>query len=203
MNTELPGIEIAQKTGDEPFHDDRKNLPQTLLDYWRWSGSDLVSNAQRGILAEFLVGSALQMTDQVHREWDAYDVRTPSGLTVEVKNSAYIQSWSQTDCSTIQFDIAPKQSWDAQEDKIDSVSRRSADVYVFSLLAHRDQNSIDPRNVNQWKFYVLATNVTDERCGEQKTIRLNPLKALQPEEPRYASLRETVERVGSRPSRVE
>ena len=203
MNTELPGIEIAPKTGDEPFHADRNKLPQTLLDYWRWSGSDLVSNAQRGILTEFLVGSALQMTDQVHREWDAYDVRTPSGLTVEVKNSAYIQSWSQTDYSTISFDIAPKQSWDAKEDTIDSVSRRSADVYVFSLLAHRDQNSIDPLNVNQWKFYVLATSVIDERCGEQKTIRLNPLKALKPEEPRYASLRETVERVGRRPSSVE
>ena len=65
MNTELPRIEMVTKTGDEPFHTDRKNLPQTLLDYWRWSGSDLVSNAQRGILAEFLVGSALQMTDSV------------------------------------------------------------------------------------------------------------------------------------------
>ena len=203
MNTELPRIEMATKTGNEPFHADRDNLPQTLLDYWRWSGSDLVSNAQRGILAEFLVGSALQMTDQVHREWDAYDVRTPSGLTVEVKNSAYIQSWSQTDYSTISFDIAPKQSWDAKEDTIDSVSRRSADVYVFSLLAHRDQNSIDPLNVSQWEFYVLATSVLDERCGEQKTIHLRPLKALEPEQPSYATLRETVERVGRRPSSVE
>ena len=203
MNTKLPGIEIAPKTGDEPFHDDRNNLPQTLLDYWRWSGSDLVSNAQRGILAEFLVGSALQMTDRVRREWDAYDVRTPSGLTVEVKNSAYIQSWSQTDYSPIQFDIAPKKSWDAKENKSDSVSSRSADVYVFSLLAHRDQDSIDPLNVSQWEFYVLATSVLDERCGEQKTIHLRPLKALEPEQPSYATLRETVERVGRRPSSVE
>ena len=203
MNAELPRVEMAPKTGNEPFHADRDNLPQTLLDYWRWSGSDLVSNAQRGILAEFLVGSALQMTDRVRREWDAYDVRTPSGLTVEVKNSAYIQSWSQTDYSTISFDIAPKQSWDAKEDTIDSVSRRSAAVYVFSLLAHRDQNSIDPLNVNQWEFYVLATSVLDERCGEQKTIRLAPLKALEPEQPCYATLCETVERVGRRPSSVE
>ena len=203
MNTELPRIEMATKMGNEPFHTDRDNLPQTLLDYWRWSGSDLVSNAQRGILAEFLVGSALQMTDRVRREWDAYDVRTPSGLTVEVKNSAYIQSWSQTDYSPIQFDIAPKKSWDAKENKTDAVSRRSADVYVFSLLAHRDQNSIDPLNVSQWEFYVLATSVLDERCGEQKTIRLAPLKALEPEQPSYATLCETVERVGRRPSSVE
>ena len=203
MNTELPRIEMATKTGNEPFHADRDNLPQTLLDYWRWSGSDLVSNAQRGILAEFLVGSALQMTDRVRREWDAYDVQTPSGLTVEVKNSAYIQSWSQTDYSTITFDIGPKKSWDAKENKSDSVSRRSADVYVFSLLAHRDQNSIDPLNVSQWEFYVLATSVLDERCGEQKTIQLGPLKALKPEQPTYETLRETVERIGGRPNSVE
>ena len=203
MNTELPRIETVTKTGDEPFHADRENLPQTLLDYWRWSGSDLVSNAQRGILAEFLVGSALQMTDRVRLEWDAYDIRTPSGLKVEVKNSAYIQSWSQTDYSTITFDIAPKKSWDAKEDKSDSVSKRSADVYVFCLLAHRDQNSIDPLNVSQWEFYVLATSVLDERCGEQKTIRLAPLRTLEPEQPSYATLRETVERVGRRPSSVD
>jgi len=203
MSTGLPRIEMATKTGNEPFHTDGDNLPQTLLDYWRWSGSDLVSNAQRGILAEFLVGSALQMTDRVRREWDAHDIQTPSGLTVEVKNSAYIQSWSQTDYSPIQFDIAPKKSWDVKENKSDSVSRRSADVYVFSLLAHRDQNSIDPLNVSQWEFYVLAVSVLDERCGEQKTIRLAPLKALEPEQPSYATLRETVERVGRRPSGVE
>ncbi|HJN44597.1 MAG TPA: hypothetical protein QF572_10505 [Vicinamibacterales bacterium] len=256
MNTELPRIEMVTKTGDEPFHADRENLPQTLLDYWRWSGSDLVSNAQRGILAEFLVGSALQMTDRVRLERDAYDIRTPSGLKVEVKNSAYIQSWSQTDYSTITFDIAPKKSWDAKEDKSDSVSKRSADVYVFCPLAHRDQNSIDPLNVSQWEFYVAATSVLDERCGEQKTIRLaargetprctengdapgqqgaprantglystekqrswpgcsavrmqrgfhhgllGPLRTLEPEQPSYATLRETVERVGRRPSGV-
>ena len=203
MNAELPRIETATKTGNEPFHADRDNLPQTLLDYWRWAGSDLVSNAQRGILGEFLVGSALKMTDRVRREWDAYDVRTPSGLTVEVKTSAYIQSWAQTDYSRIQFGIAPHKSWDAKENTFDSVSRRSADVYVFSLLAHRDQNSIDPLNVNHWEFYVLATSALDELCGEQMTIRLGPLKALKPEQPTYETLRETVERIGGRPNSVE
>jgi hypothetical protein len=197
MNTELPRIEAVTKTGDERFHVDRENLPLTLLEFWRWSGSDLLSNAQRGVLAEFLVGSALQMTDSVRLEWDAYDIQTPSGLKVEVKNSSYIQSWSQPAYSTIVFDIAPKKSWDARENKADAVSQRSADVYVFCLLAHRDQNSIDPLNVSQWEFYVLATSVLDKHCGEQKTIRLAPLKALGPEQPSYASLRETVERVGS------
>ena len=98
MNTKLPALEMNTKTGDEPFQEggkdllDGKDLPLTLLSYWRWSGSDLVSNAQRGILAEYLVGSALEMTESVRLEWDAYDIQTPSGLKVEVKTSAYIQS---------------------------------------------------------------------------------------------------------------
>jgi hypothetical protein len=196
MNTELPKLEAVTKTGDEHFHADRKSLPLTLLDFWRWSGSDLLGNRQRGILAEYLVGSALRMTDSVRLEWDAYDIRTPSDLKVEVKNSAYIQSWAQTAYSAIKFDIAPKTSWDAKENTFDTVSRRSADVYVFCVLAHKDQNSIDPLNVSQWKFYVLATHVLDKYCKEQKSITLTPLKALKPEEPSYAALPETVERIG-------
>ena len=90
MNTKLPTLEVNTKTGDEPFHVGGKALPLTLLNYWRWSGSDLVSNAQRGILAEYLVGSALKMTESVRLEWDAFDIRTPSGLKGEVKTSAYI-----------------------------------------------------------------------------------------------------------------
>ena len=90
-----------------------------------------------------------------------------------------------------------------KDNTFDSVNRRSADVYVFSLLANRSQNSIDPLNVNHWEFYVLATSVLDERCGEQKTIQLGPLKALKPEQPTYETLRETVERIGGRPNSVE
>jgi hypothetical protein len=45
MNSKLPTLEVNTKMGDEPFHVDGKDLPLTLLDYWRWSGSDLVSNA--------------------------------------------------------------------------------------------------------------------------------------------------------------
>ena len=208
MNTKLPALEMNTKTGDEPFQEggkdllDGKDLPLTLLHYWRWSGSDLVSNAQRGILAEYLVGSALEITESVRLEWDAYDIQTPSGLKVEVKSSAYIQSWAQTDYSAISFDIAPKTSWDARDNTFDDHSRRSADVYVFCLLAHKDQETINPLNVDQWEFYVLATSKLDEHSPTQKSIRLAPLKELGPEQPSYATLSETVERVGKRQNDV-
>ena len=47
------------KTGNEPLTIQGEALNSTLLDFWRWSVSDLVSNATRGIFAEFLVAKAL------------------------------------------------------------------------------------------------------------------------------------------------
>ena len=75
-------------------------------------------------------------------------------------------------------------------------------MYVFCLLAHKDQETIDPLNVDQWEFYVLATSKLDEHCPKQKSIRLGSLKALAPEQPSYATLSETVERVGKYPNDV-
>jgi hypothetical protein len=66
----------------------------TLLDFWQWAYSDLLSNTNRGRLAEFIVARALSLglTD-VRIEWDAVDLVTPTGVKVEVKSAAYLQSW--------------------------------------------------------------------------------------------------------------
>ena len=98
MNSfELPHITQTLKTGNELFHWKGQSLDISLLDFWRWSVSDLVSNATRGRLAEFIVATALNVPfDQVRDEWGAYDLLTPEGIKVEVKSAAYIQSWYQS-----------------------------------------------------------------------------------------------------------
>ena len=65
---------MTLKTGQEPFHAAGRVLNRKLLDYWRWAGSDLLSNTSRGILAEFLVESALGMNEEVRTEWGLYDL---------------------------------------------------------------------------------------------------------------------------------
>ena len=55
---------------------------------------------------------------------------------------------------------------------------RSADVYVFALLTHRDQGSIDPLDLGQWEFYVLPRTVLDQRQRSQHSITLPSLKNL-------------------------
>ena len=48
----------ARKTGAEPFTAGETPLGFAVLDFWQWSNSNLVGNALRGHIAEFLVARA-------------------------------------------------------------------------------------------------------------------------------------------------
>jgi hypothetical protein len=76
---ELRRIVACRLTGDESFIGAGDAESFSVLDYWRWSNSDLVSNASRGILSEYIIGKALGCDLQVRDEWAAYDLLTPSG----------------------------------------------------------------------------------------------------------------------------
>ena len=175
------GQSKTRKAGDEAFSFRSKNVEFTVLDYWRWANSDLLDNTARGVLAEFLVAHALERTIEPRREWGAFDVRTESGIKVEVKSAAYAQSWPQEFPSKITFNIAPRtDAWDPDTNEWESFEQpaRTADVYVFCLLGQPDDPDPDPMDLDQWEFYVLATATLDRERPHQQTIALNPLKAL-------------------------
>lgn len=92
MNKLLPRTKPKPRSGCEPIHAEGEPQGLTLQDYRRWSGSDLVSNVGRGVLAEFLVANALGQTKEPREEWGSFDVEVPGCGTVEVKSAAYIQS---------------------------------------------------------------------------------------------------------------
>ena len=169
------------KTGKEAFREQSKSADFTILDYWRWAYSDLLDNAARGVVAEFLVGHALKQTIKPRLEWGAFDFQTKSELKVEVKSAAYAQSWPQKKPSAIKFDIAPRSEvWNPETDKNACFNPpcRVADVYVFCLLGGPDDKDPDPIDLDKWEFYVLATMTLNEECQSQKNIALNPLKSL-------------------------
>jgi len=86
---------MAEKliTGSEEFNNGGLKLPASLLDFWKWSSSDLLSNALRGVLTEFIVAMALGISiDKPREEWAAYDLVTNDGIKVEVKSAVYVQS---------------------------------------------------------------------------------------------------------------
>lgn len=189
----LDRLPVTLKSGDEPLHAKGNLTGLSLLDFWRWSTSDLVSNATRGVLTEFIVATALGISiEQPREEWAAWDLTTPEGIKVEVKSAAYVQSWRQSRLSTITFNTPKTLAWDAETNRHDAEPRRQADVYVLALLSHRDKETISPLDLSQWEFFVLPTSVLDARKRSQHSITLPSLLELHGPSLSFAEIREAV-----------
>lgn len=187
----LVRIIAEPKTGRERFSAGDQTLDFELSDFWRWSMSDLISNATRGRLAEFIVAKALSIsTDTVRDEWGAYDLKTSEGIKVEVKSAAYIQSWHQSKLSAISFRTPKTLAWDPETNRQDREAKRQADVYVFAVLHQKEKP--DPLNVHHWQFYVLATAALDARTRSQHSITLRTLELLSGGCTQYEELRSAV-----------
>jgi hypothetical protein len=180
INIDLSNCYIPKpKSGKERLLYQGKSLSFTLLDFWKWSTSDLLSNATRGVLAEFIVACALDIDINKPRgEWAAYDLITKDGIKIEVKSSSYLQSWSQKNYSTISCSIKKAFQWDSKKGMDTTKKQRAADVYVFCLLKHKDKDTVDPLDLSQWKFYVVSTEQLNNYKRSQHSITLPSLKKL-------------------------
>ncbi len=183
---------LKVKLGDEVFISNGRATDHRLVDFWRWSVSDLVSNATRGRLAEFIVATALGV-DMTHarEEWHPFDLLTDNGVRVEVKSASFVQSWNQKKLSRISFSIKPTRYWNSDTNKQSKRPRLNADVYVFCLLKHRDKATIDPLQLDQWEFYVLSRAEIKDYKRSQHSIILKSLSNLTGAI-RYDSLKEAV-----------
>lgn len=154
------------KNGTESLVDGENTTPFVLSDFWRWGSSDLLSNATRGKLSEFIVATATHFDfNNIRKDWDEYDIHTTNGIKIEVKSSAYIQSWEQKKFSQIIFSIK----------KNSDVGRRCSDVYVFCVLKHQDRETINPLELSQWEFVVVPTRHIDNYKRSNTHITLNSL----------------------------
>lgn len=191
----FPALQAARKNGDETFSLSGNPLDLRLSAFWQWSASDLVSNATRGVLAEFLVASALGLAGGVRAEWDAFDILLADGTRIEVKSAAYLQSWAHAKLSNISFSIRPTLAWNSQTNQLSSELRRQADIYVFCLLTHQEKNTLDPMKLEQWEFYLLHSARLDEHFPTQKTIGLSSLLKLEPIAAKFEDLAESIHRL--------
>lgn len=177
----LPEIIPLLKTGHEFFSIQQKKLNFMLCDFWAWNQSNLIENRTRGILAEFIIKQALNIKNETRTEWDQYDLITEKKIKIEVKSASYIQGWEQSQYSKITFGISKKLGENGNY-------KRWSDYYIFCLLYEKNQERINPLELNQWKFFVLKTKVLDKELGNQKTIGLKSLLKLNPIECSYADL---------------
>ena len=193
----LGRLRPVRRTGQEPFHANGEASPFNLLDFGAWSGSDLVENTTRGLVAEYIVARALGVdTGGVREGWAPFDLTTPEGVRVEVKSAAHLQSWYQKKPSVISFSIKKSTAWNPDTNQFEGDQRRQADVYVFALLAHQDKATLDPLNLDQWEFYVLATQAIEEHRADKQSISLAALRRLGAGPHSYQNLRRVVAEAG-------
>ena len=187
-----PAIQVKQLTGAEPILDDNGKPVAMALDFWRWAYSDLLGNTERGAVAEYLVASALGISREDRISWNSYDLLSNEGIKIEVKASAYIQTWGQERLSDIRFGIQPTYAWNSETNVYDTEMRRQPDIYVFCVLKHTEQETIDPLDARQWEFYPLKTSVLNEKVGNQKGISLSKILKLGAAATSYSNLHDRV-----------
>ena len=163
---------------ETPFTHKGEPTSFSVLDFWVWAASDVLNNILRGTIAEYIVSQATGAYAPVRVEWDPVDITTPAGIKIEVKSAAYLQSWHQDRLSAISFGVAKTLPWDPKTNQYGETRVRNADVYVFCVLAHLDDQTINPLELTQWEFYILPTSTLDSSLGDQKTVSLSRLKDL-------------------------
>lgn len=168
---------------------------KTVGQFWYWAYSDVMSNVNRSALAEFVVASAIEATGRPRIEWGAYDIKYLT-KKIEVKASAYVQSWSQKKFSTIRFDIAKKRSWDPDTGDMADKATRSADCYVFCLYTNKNKETVNALEVKDWEFYVVPKKLIEKELGNQKSIGKRTLESLCKEGPvNYSGLKKSIDQV--------
>lgn len=191
-NKSYPAISTQKKTGKELFLNGGDGVKKILYDFWAWAFSDLVGNTERGKLAEFIVAMAVGSTDGISGSWESYDLLTPDGIRIEVKTSAYLQSWAQKELSQIRFGIRPTHAWNSEENIYADSLQRQADVYVFCVLKHKEQETLNPLDLDQWEFYTLSTEVLNRGANHQKTISLYRVASLGASKSNFVGLSQAI-----------
>ena len=139
-------------------------------------GRPKIQNNLRAIVVEVIVDFALR-PDWKHcsEDWNSWDFEHTSGARLEVKQTAFRQSWkSPPSPKERRFDIAPRTGyWHEGTTWTDKIGRH-AHIYVFAVHPIED-DTVDHRDPSQWRFYVLETSKLPPL--PQKSIGLATVKA--------------------------
>jgi hypothetical protein len=148
----------------------------TVLDFWQWAFSDLQANNVRGIFAEWLVAKLLGIPLTIRDSWVEWDLVTPGGVKIEVKASAYLQSWEQRNTSKIVFTGLKGRTLNTETNQYAPKSTYNADIYVFCVQIEQSREKWDAFNLDQWRFYLLPKKQLE--MLDQNTLSLNPLRKM-------------------------
>lgn len=60
------------------------------------------------------------------------------------------------------------------------------------MLSHKDKDTVNPLNLDQWDFYILDTEILNTKIPKQKTITLSSLLKLEPVKVKYDGLKNEI-----------
>lgn len=188
----LQRIIPSRKFGNERFVAEGQKLDVELNNFWQWSSSDILNNTLRGTLAEYIIALALGIADGIQEGWKSYDLDY-QGLKIEVKSSAYIQSWAQKDYSKIIFNVSMTKAFDPVTGGLAELSIRQADIYAFCVLTEKDAERINPLDMDQWTFYLVKTHDLDAAIGKRKTVTLSNIKQIEHVPCAYSEIKQNID----------
>lgn len=168
----LSGNEIFKNTGEKKF---------SLLEFWQYGFSNLNSNVLRGALAEFIIENALKdnLDIEVRNPWGDWDVEY-KGKKIEVKSCSYIQDWDQDKLTNIQWSGLKAKSiyWSSAVSKYIPSKEKDykSDIYILSLLDHKEPKTLDILDMNQWVFYILTKDELKNISGNKSAVSLVKLE---------------------------
>lgn len=184
-------------TGSERFRNSERPLGLTLMDFWRWSESDLLNSLTRARLAEFIVASALGAHAEGPRdERSSLELVTPDGVEVRVRSGSFLKSFHQKELSKVAFipQVRPAHSCTASAHH----AARRAHVYVFALLDHVERATVDPLDLDQWRFFVPPPSTLEALVLKQRALTVPTLDGLSMGSVAYEDLEAAVRKaVGS------
>ena len=176
------------KTGQEQFTNHGSPIGVSVLDFWRFSYSELNSDP-RDDIAEYLVSLALGITEPYNkRDWTLFDIDY-NGRPIEVKSTSYFQTWRKDG------KVTRNRSFSIREAKAngDVAARRHSEVYVFCVLNGDTEAESNPLKLDNWDFYIVPTAVINEKCEHNNTITLKRIENLGYAKIPYANLKEAVD----------
>jgi hypothetical protein len=170
---------------DELINSDLK-LDGKLLDFLSWAYSDLCDDVNKGIFVEWLVAKILGINTSRSYLWANSDLETDCGIRIEVKASAYWQSWkalnpdgTTKELSKVVFqpDNKIRFSGLVAKDTIDNHSKEfgalKSDYYCFCFHTEKNYDAWNAMDLSKWEFYLVAAMDIKTKSVSLKWLRQN------------------------------
>jgi hypothetical protein len=119
-----------------------------------------------------------------------------TGVKVEVKSSAYLQSWRQRRLSRITFSGLMGRAYSDETNELAADPSLRADVYVFALYTCQDPTHYDVLDLDSWEFYMVPATTLRE-AGSPGSVTKVFLDRLAVPAVGFSALRQTINRLAT------